>query len=61
MNGPEFFMRYVGYLLLPPDQHTQDAVTDANRLFSIALAAMYLCGFLMEIAALSTAHPLSER
>ena len=37
MNGPEFFMRYVGYLLLPPDQQTQDAVTDANRLFSIAL------------------------
>ncbi len=37
MNGPEFFMRYVGNLLLPPDQHTQDAVTDANRLFSIAL------------------------
>ncbi len=38
MNGPEFFMRYVGYRLLPPDQHTKDAVTDANRLFGLSLA-----------------------
>lgn len=38
MNGPDFFMRHVGYRLLPPDQHTKDAVTDANRLFGLSLA-----------------------
>ncbi len=37
MNGPDFFMRHVGYRLLPTDQQTQDAVTDADTLLRLSL------------------------
>lgn len=37
MHGPDFFMRYAGYRLLPPELKTDDAVLDADALFGIAL------------------------
>lgn len=37
MNGPEFFMRYAGNKLLPPERATGDAVTDAATVLSISL------------------------
>lgn len=37
MNGPEFFMKHAGYKLLPMEMHSDDAVTDAETLFSMSL------------------------
>jgi hypothetical protein len=37
MNGAEFFMRYAGWRLLPPDKATGDPVDDANTVLSINL------------------------
>lgn len=37
MNGPEFFMRHAGYRLRPASRKTDDAVADANTLFSVSL------------------------
>lgn len=37
MNGPEFFMRYAGYRLLPTGRHTDDPVADAQSLFGMSL------------------------
>lgn len=38
MNGPDFFMRYAGYRLLPKEMHTDDSVDDAQTLFGISIA-----------------------
>lgn len=38
MNGPEFFMAHVGYRLLPKEHHTDDAVSDADTLLSLAIS-----------------------
>jgi hypothetical protein len=37
MNGPEFFMKYAGYKLLPKERATGDPVADAEALFQIAI------------------------
>lgn len=37
MNGPEFFMRYAGYRLLPEDKKTDDTVADADTLLGMSL------------------------
>jgi hypothetical protein len=37
MNGPEFFMQYAGYRLLPAERHTNDSVTDSDSLFGMSL------------------------
>jgi hypothetical protein len=37
MNGPEFFMKYAGYKLLPKPRATGDPVADAQALFQIAI------------------------
>ena len=37
MNGPEFFMQYAGYRLLPADRKTDDPVNDAKLLFEISI------------------------
>lgn len=37
MNGPEFFMKHAGYKLLPKEMHTDDAVADAQLLFSMSI------------------------
>lgn len=37
MNGPEFFMRYAGYRLLPKVMHSDDPVADAETLFGMSL------------------------
>jgi hypothetical protein len=38
MNGPEFFMKYAGYKLLPKDKVAGDPVDDAETLFQISLS-----------------------
>ena len=37
MNGPEFFMKYAGYTLLPSERVSGDPVDDAKTLFQISL------------------------
>ena len=37
MNGPEFFMRHVGYRLLPAERKTDDPVADADTLLGMSL------------------------
>lgn len=37
MNGPEFFMKYAGHKLLPPDRLTGDAIHDANTVLTTSL------------------------
>jgi hypothetical protein len=37
MNGPEFFMKYAGSKLVPPDKLTGDPVNDANTVLTTSL------------------------
>jgi hypothetical protein len=37
MNGPEFFMKYAGYRLLPKNKVAADVISDAQTLFGISL------------------------